>query len=260
MKNYTIIIPCRLHSTRLPQKALLDLGGKPLMVQVALQAQKTGQNVVMAIDDVLTEDICKRYGLNYCMTKIEHPSGTERLAEVVQQLNLADDSIVVNVQGDEPFMPSNLISLVAHILIDKPAYQVATAAHLIDSELDVINPNVVKVVLNKQSNAVYFSRAPIPWQRNAWQAYDQSALHKHAQKALGQMYRHIGIYAYRVNFLKQYTQLSASPLENIEMLEQLRIIYHGIAIQVCITDDIPHSGIDTPEDLAKARQLWHALF
>jgi 3-deoxy-manno-octulosonate cytidylyltransferase (CMP-KDO synthetase) len=256
MSNYTIIIPCRLHSTRLPQKALLDLGGKPLMVQVSLQAQKTGQHVIMAVDDSLAVDVCKKYDLDYCLTSTEHISGTDRLAEVVQQRNFTDDSIVVNVQGDEPFMPIALIDDVAQALLSQPDCYVATAAHLINTVHEVTNPNVVKVVLDKYSKALYFSRASIPWQRNAWQAADQSALYANTEKALGTMLRHIGIYAYRTSFLKQYTQLSLSPIEQIEMLEQLRILYHGISMHVCVTNSVPHTGIDTQEDLDAAKKFF----
>ncbi len=258
--NYTIIIPSRLHSTRLAQKALLEIGGKPLVIQVVLQAQKTNARIVVATDHQDIANVCKSYNIEYCMTSSEHQSGTDRLAECVEKLGLNCDEIVVNVQGDEPFMSPQIIDDTAQALVKNPEYRMSTSAHLIKHAHEVINPNVVKVVFNAKNKALYFSRAPIPWNRDAWQDYSLNTAQNNAQEALGNMWRHIGVYGFRVGFLKKYPTLPPAQIEKSEMLEQLRALYNGFDIYVCPTDIVPEAGIDTPEDYARAVNKWQEIY
>ncbi|MFM2343548.1 MAG: 3-deoxy-D-manno-octulosonate cytidylyltransferase [Pseudomonadota bacterium] len=258
--NYTIIIPSRLHSTRLAQKALIDIGGKPLVVQVALQAQKTNARIVIATDHEDIANVCKEYGLEYCMTSSEHQSGTDRLAECAEKLGLACDEIVVNVQGDEPFMSPQIINDVAQALVDNPDYRMSTAAHLIKHAYEITNPNVVKVVVNNNNKALYFSRAPIPWNRDAWQDTTLNTAQNNPEAILGNIWRHIGVYGFRVGFLKKYPTLPPAMLEKIEMLEQLRALYNGFDIYVAPTDIVPEAGIDTPDDFARATKKWQEIY
>jgi 3-deoxy-manno-octulosonate cytidylyltransferase (CMP-KDO synthetase) len=256
--NYTIIIPSRLNSTRLAKKALVDVGGKPLIIQVALQAKKTNARIVVATDHENIAQACKNYAIEYCMTSENHQSGTDRLAEATQILGLQDNEIVVNWQGDEPFMPPSIVENIAKSLFDEPNLSMSTAAHLIKNADEVINPNVVKVVFDANGKALYFSRSPIPWHRDAWQDTTLHTAQNNASIALGKMWRHIGVYGFRAKFLKQYPLLPPSKIEQIEMLEQLRALHNGFAIKVIKTDIVPEAGIDTFDDLLRARKVYES--
>lgn len=243
---FTVIIPARMASTRLPNKPLADLGGKPMIVRVAEQAMKSGATqVIVATDHIDIFQACKKNNVAVQMTRADHPSGTDRIAEVAATIGLPDDAVVVNVQGDEPLIDPLLIAATA-ALID-PDVPMATAAHAIDDMTEAFNPNVVKVVVNKDGRALYFSRATIPWHRDGF---------AQAQDAMPEDYaplRHIGLYAYRNDFLQMYPQLDISPLEQIEALEQLRVLWHGFPIAVHVTAHAPAAGIDTLEDLLRVR-------
>ncbi|ULJ64555.1 3-deoxy-manno-octulosonate cytidylyltransferase [Wielerella bovis] len=249
MTQFTVIIPARLSSSRLPNKALADIHGKPMVVRAAEQALKTAaQNVIVATDHDSIQAACAAHQIRAVLTGSHHQSGTTRLAEAVQLLDLADDAIVVNVQGDEPMIPPELIARVADKLANSDA-PMATAAHPVHDFAEFMNPNCVKVVLNRQQNALYFSRAPI--------AYPRDSMLKNEEKLPEYTpLRHIGIYAYRVGFLKQYAAMSESPLETTESLEQLRVLWHGYDIAVEVLDFAPPAGVDTAEDLARVREIW----
>ena len=243
--TFKVVIPARYASTRLQGKPLLDIAGKPMVVRVAEQAAKSGASeVVIATDFEKIVTVAKQHGFNAVMTRIDHQSGTDRIAEVAQKLGWADDEIVVNVQGDEPLIDPALIQEVAAHLVKNKDAVMATACHAIHDEASMINPNIVKVVLDASGNALYFSRAPIPYPRD--DMFKQNI----------QAYRHIGIYAYRVGFLKQYAQLTVTELEKIESLEQLRVLHHGYKIGVSITQNAPASGVDTQDDLDFVRSVW----
>lgn len=248
--SFVVIIPARLASTRLPNKPLADLGGKPMVVRVAERARASGAaRVIVATDHADILAACATHGVEACLTRADHPSGTDRIAEVAQTLGLADDAVVVNLQGDEPLIdPSLLSACAARIGADVP---MATCAHPLHSAEDAFNPNVVKLSLDKSGRALYFSRATIPWHRDGF-AHDRSTLPEGYVPL-----RHIGLYAYRNDFLQRYPRLEASPLESIEALEQLRVLWHGYPIAVHVTDQAPHAGVDTPEDLARV-QLYYA--
>jgi 3-deoxy-manno-octulosonate cytidylyltransferase (CMP-KDO synthetase) len=244
---FKVVIPARYASTRLPGKPLLDIAGKPMVIRVAEQAQKSQANeVVIATDFEKIMTVAGEHGFNAVMTSIDHVSGTDRIAEVVHKMAWDDDAIVVNVQGDEPLIDPQLINEVALTLAHSRDAVMATACHPIHDEESFLNPNIVKVVLNTHGNAMYFSRAPIPYPRDEQYKQRLSA------------HRHIGIYAYRVGFLKQYASLSVTALEQIESLEQLRVLYHGYAIAVTITEHAPASGVDTQADLEMVRRLYNA--
>jgi 3-deoxy-manno-octulosonate cytidylyltransferase (CMP-KDO synthetase) len=244
--KFTVIIPARLASTRLPGKPLADLGGKPMVVRVAERAAESGASrIVVATDHADIAAACAAHGIEVGMTRADHPSGTDRIAEVARALNLAPDDVVVNLQGDEPLIDPQLLAACARrISRDVP---MATCAHPIDNAADVFNPNVVKVVLDKAGRALYFSRAAIPWHRDGFAA-DQSAL-----PAGYAPLRHIGLYAYSNAFLQLYPSLAPAPLEQVEALEQLRVLWHGYPIAVHITDVAPPAGVDTSQDLARVR-------
>jgi 3-deoxy-manno-octulosonate cytidylyltransferase (CMP-KDO synthetase) len=253
MPAFKVVIPARFASTRLPGKPLLDIGGKPMVIRVAEQAAKSGaQQVIIATDHPPIVSVAVAQGFQACMTRADHVSGTDRIAEVSAQQGWTDDAIVVNVQGDEPLIPPELIRAVAQHLHDHPECAMATACHAIHDEASMRNPNIVKVVLDKNGNALYFSRAPIPWSRDA---YAQNLPLPQNVTAL----RHIGIYAYRASFLRAYGQLAPAPLEQAESLEQLRALYHGYKIGVTKTDQAPPSGVDTENDLGIARRLFTEL-
>lgn len=242
---FKVVIPARYASTRLPGKPLLDIAGKPMVIRVADQASLSqADTVVIATDFEKILTVAEQHGYSAVMTKIDHASGTDRIAEVVEKMGWHDDAIVVNVQGDEPLIDPKLINEVALTLAHNHAAVMATACHPIHDESTFLNPNVVKVVMDTHGNALYFSRAPIPYPRD--EAYKQAI----------QAYRHIGIYAYRVGFLKQYAELSITELEKIESLEQLRVLHHGFKIAVSITNHAPASGVDTEQDLMNVRQLF----
>jgi 3-deoxy-manno-octulosonate cytidylyltransferase (CMP-KDO synthetase) len=242
MGSFTVVIPARLASSRLERKALADLGGKPMVIRVAERsAQSAANRIIVATDAQEIESVCKAANLEVMMTREDHPSGTDRLAEVALQLGLNDEAIVVNVQGDEPLIPVDLINQVANTLQSKPHCAMATAAVAIHDQSEITNPNAVKVVLSKNNEALYFSRSAIPFDRN------------HTSPIY---YRHLGIYAYRTGFLKAFSNLAISSLEQAESLEQLRALWHGYAIAVHITPESPPPGVDTQADLDRARQFF----
>ncbi|MFC5523499.1 3-deoxy-manno-octulosonate cytidylyltransferase [Polaromonas jejuensis] len=250
--SFTVLIPARLASTRLPNKPLADISGAPMVVRVAQRAmQSTAVRTVVAADSPEIVEKCAAFGVLAVLTRVDHPSGSDRLAEACGLLGLADDDIVVNVQGDEPLIDPALIDAVARLLNERPDCAMSTAAHSIDQLADLLNPNIVKVVLDARQTALYFSRSPIPAARDftgkAWWE---------AGSTLPKPLRHVGIYGYRVGFLRQFPTLPQAPLELLESLEQLRALWHGHRIAVHITEDAPGPGVDTPEDLERARQLF----
>lgn len=253
--GFAVVIPARYASSRLPGKPLADLGGKPMVVRVAERARESGAHtVVVATDDERIEQAVREHRFDVFMTRADHASGTDRLAEVVDRLALEDDAIVVNVQGDEPFIEPGMVRAVAHLLEATPEAAIATACHPIADAAEFFNVNAVKVVLDEQGYARYFSRAPIPWSRDAF------ASGKPAAMPVGlPAYRHIGIYAYRAAFLRSYAHLAPSPLEQAEALEQLRALWHGYAIAVLVRHDAPEAGIDTPDDLERARARFDRI-
>ena len=243
--SFKVVIPARYASARLPGKPLLDIAGKPMVIRVAEQAAKSGASeIVIATDFEKILQVAQNYDIKAVITRLDHASGTDRIAEVAQILGWADDEIVVNVQGDEPLIEPSLINEVAQHLANSQDAVMATACHAIHDEASMINPNIVKVVIDVNGNALYFSRAPIPYPRDD------------AHKANIQAHRHIGIYAYRVGFLKKYAQLSVTELEKIESLEQLRVLHHGYKIGVTISQNTPASGVDTQADLDYVRSLF----
>ncbi|QLG86892.1 3-deoxy-manno-octulosonate cytidylyltransferase [Chitinibacter bivalviorum] len=253
--SFHVIIPARLKSTRLPNKPLADIGGKPMIVRVVEQALKTDAEAVMvACDDLAIQDAVALAGYACMLTSADHASGTDRLAEAVDRMALPDDAIVVNVQGDEPLIDPDLITAVAAHLASDTSLAMATASHKIDSAEDFFNPNVVKVVCNAQQQAMYFSRAPIPWDRDSFA--DDNSDEDWVLPAELDAQRHIGLYAYRAGFLRAYAKLSASRLEDIEKLEQLRVLWHGYKIGVYRAAQAPAAGVDTPEDLERVRAVW----
>lgn len=245
---FKVVIPARFASSRLPGKPLLDIAGKPMVIQVAIQASKSqASEVVIATDHAPILAVAEQHGFASLITRDDHPSGTDRIAEVVQAMGWSDEAIVVNVQGDEPLIDPLLINEVAHALAIDTQAVMATACHPIHDIAAFENPNVVKVVLNAHGQALYFSRAPIPYPRDAECRDNFTA------------YRHIGIYAYRVGFLKQYAHLPTTALESIESLEQLRVLYHGYQIAVTVTENAPASGVDTQADLDYVRDIFSGL-
>ncbi|MFN9475462.1 3-deoxy-manno-octulosonate cytidylyltransferase [Acidovorax sp.] len=252
---FTVVIPARMASSRLPDKPLADIAGLPMVVRVARRAAlSTAARVVVAADDARVLQACQTHGVHAILTRTDHASGSDRLAEACEQLGLAGDDIVVNVQGDEPLMDPGLIDAVAALLPARPEASMGTAAHTIHSLADYENPNVVKVVLDARGLAHYFSRAPIPWARDhagtAW--WEQAATTLPAGFA---PLRHIGIYSYRAGFLRAFPALPQAPTEVMEALEQLRALWHGHRIAVHITDTAPGPGVDTPQDLERVRAL-----
>lgn len=249
--GFTVIIPARLASTRLPNKPLADLGGKPMVVCVAERARESGATrIVVATDHPDIEAACRQHGIEACMTRADHPSGTDRIAEVARKLSLGPDEVVVNLQGDEPLIDPALLAASA-ALVDS-GVPMATCAHPLNERDDVFNPNVVKVVLDKHGRALYFSRATIPWHRDAF-AKSTAALPPGYAPL-----RHIGLYAYSAAFLQVYPGLEPAPLEQVEALEQLRVLWHGYPIAVHVTPDAPGAGVDTPEDLERVRAYFQS--
>jgi len=250
---FTVIIPARYASTRLPGKPLADIAGKPMVVRVAERAVAAGAaRVVVATDDARIKAAVEAHGIAACLTAADHATGTDRLAEAAQQLGLPDDAIVVNVQGDEPLLLPALIRAVAELLAAHPDAAIATACHPITDVEEAFNPNVVKVVLDGRGYALYFSRATIPWARDAF-AGGRDAVPEGLP-----LYRHYGLYAYRVRFLRVFPTLASAPIERFEALEQLRALWHGFRIVVAVTAGTPAPGVDTPEDLDRVRTLFAA--
>jgi len=258
---FTVIIPARLASTRLPKKPLADLAGKPMVVRVAERAALSGAaRVMVATDHADIVAACRDHHVEVFMTRSDHLSGTDRIAEVAAEIALKADAVVVNVQGDEPRIAPGLIAATAALVT--ATVPMATAAHAIERAEDMLNPNVVKVVLDRNGRAMFFSRAPIPWHRDAFSAAGVSdslppaPLHSMPALSLATVLRHVGLYAYRNDFLQAYPLLAPSPLEHIEALEQLRVLWHGLPIAVHITDSAPEAGVDTPEDLWRVRRAF----
>ena len=275
MTDFHVVIPARHASTRLPGKPLLPIAGKPMVVRVAERAALSGaQQIWIATDHHAIADVVREHGFKACLTKDTHASGTDRIAEVVEQHGWSDDTIIVNVQGDEPLIPPTLIRAVAEHLHAHPECAIATACHAIHDETAMRNPNIVKAVIDKNGNALYFSRAPIPYPRDAFMtlsspdgrdgrpsspAGGEVGRGAAAQQTLPQglpVLRHIGIYAYRASFLRAYGQLAPAAIEQFEALEQLRALYHGYKIGVFLTADAPPAGVDTEHDLHAARELF----
>ena len=247
---FTVIVPARLASTRLPHKPLADIHGLPMVVRVAQRAAlSNATQVVVAADSIEIVQACQAHGVRAMLTQVDHPSGSDRLAEASALLGLSPNDVVVNVQGDEPLIDPELINQVAKLLVQRPTASMSTAAHEIHELAEFTNPNVVKVVIDQAQLALYFSRAPIPWWRDGFAKGIQSL----PQPA---PLRHIGIYAYRVGFLQSFPTLQAAPIETGEALEQLRALWHGHKIAVHITPDVPGPGVDTPEDLERVRALY----
>jgi len=247
---FTVLIPARYASTRLPGKPLADIAGKPMVVRVAERAKESAAaRVVVATDNAMVRDACERHGIAVCMTREDHPTGTDRLSEAAAALGLADDEIVVNVQGDEPLLDPALMNRMAVLLRDRRDAAIATACHPITDAAEAFAPNVVKVVLDARNYALYFSRATIPWARDAFAGGER------AIPADLPLYRHYGLYAYRVSFLQAFPRLAPAPIESFEALEQLRALWHGHRIVVEIADGTPASGVDTEDDLARVRAL-----
>lgn len=243
------MIPARYASTRLPGKPLLDIAGKPMVVHVADRAKSSGAiKTIVATDDVRILKAVNQYGHAATLTRADHVSGTDRIAEVALQEGWQDDAIVVNVQGDEPLIETSLIVEVAATLANNKEAVMATACHSIHTKSDFINPNIVKVVLDKQGNALYFSRAPIPYPRDTFTSDSEMPSDM-------PVYRHIGIYAYRTKFLKQYAHIPPAAIEKYESLEQLRVLYQGYKIAVAISENAPATGVDTEADLAYVRSV-----
>jgi 3-deoxy-manno-octulosonate cytidylyltransferase (CMP-KDO synthetase) len=238
--KFRAIIPARYASTRFPGKPLAEIGGKPMVVHVCERAAQSGAATVhVATDDERIERAVRAHGHDVLMTRADHVSGTDRLAEAAMLLGLRDDDIVVNVQGDEPLIAPDLVSQVAKTLHEKPDASVSTACHPIQDQASLANPNIVKVVLDAKGYALYFSRSRIPYPRE-----------EH-----GPCNRHAGIYAYRAGFLQRYAKLPPSPLEKAEALEQLRVLWHGYRIAVAVSEAEIPPGVDTPEDLEAVRRI-----
>jgi 3-deoxy-manno-octulosonate cytidylyltransferase (CMP-KDO synthetase) len=251
---YTVLIPARLASTRLPNKPLADIGGAPMVVRVAQRVRSgvpASTRIVVAADHPSILQACKSHGIEAILTRQDHASGSDRLAEACEVLGLREDEVVVNVQGDEPLIDPDLVQAVADVLQAQPQASMGTAAHAITSVADFTNPNVVKVVLDAAGLALYFSRAPIAWWRDGF-AQGVQTLPQPAPL------RHIGIYAYRVGFLRVFPQLPQAPIEITEALEQLRAMWHGHRIAVHVSAQAPGPGVDTPQDLERVRAIFVA--
>jgi 3-deoxy-manno-octulosonate cytidylyltransferase (CMP-KDO synthetase) len=247
--SFIAVVPARLASTRLPDKPLVDICGAPMVVRTAQRAQASAaQRVIVATDSDRVHAVAAGHGLEALLTRADHPSGTDRLAEVAQLLGLPDDTVMVNVQGDEPLIDPALIDAVARLLLEDSTAAMSTCASRISNMETLLNPNAVKVVCDSGGRALYFSRAPIPWAR------DDFAAGCAALPPGLPAFHHIGLYAYRVRFLRQFSQLPTGPLERWESLEQLRALENGYAIAVHITDSHPAAGVDTQEDLERVRR------
>lgn len=248
--SFTVLVPARLQSTRLPRKPLADIAGQPMVVRVARRAALSGAaRVVVAADHAEIVAACEAHGIACVLTRVDHATGSDRLAEACALLGLDGTDVVVNVQGDEPLIDPALIDACAQQLVQRPECVMSTAAHAIDAVDEFRNPNVVKVVLDGAGRALYFSRAPMPWWRDGF-ATGVAALPSPAPL------RHIGLYAYQAGFLRRFPSLPACPLEAVESLEQLRVLWHGERIAVFVSPDRPGPGVDTPEDLERVRATF----
>ncbi len=250
--SFTVLVPARLASSRLPRKPLADIGGLPMIVRVAQRAALSSAGaVVVAADHADIVAACQAHGVRVVATRSDHATGSDRLAEACEILGLDGDDMVVNVQGDEPLIEPALIDACAALLVQRGDCVMSTAAHAIASAAELDNPNVVKVVLDAAGRALYFSRAPIPWWRDG-RASGATQMQSPAPL------RHVGLYGYRAGFLRRFPALPPAPLEQIESLEQLRVLWHGERIAVHVTEHAPGPGVDTPEDLARVRSLLGA--
>lgn len=258
--SFVVVIPARYQSSRLPGKVLADINGKPMIQWVVEQAKLSGaKQVIVATDNDEVANVVEGFSGEVCRTRSDHQSGTERLAEVMDIYQFADDEVIVNVQGDEPFIPPENIAQVASNLAQQNTARMSTLAMTINSVEEAFNPNAVKVLTDKNGYALYFSRATIPYDRDRF--LDNNAANKKHIQAIGDFYlRHVGIYAYRASFIKEYINWPCSALEQIEALEQLRVLYQGEKIHVAVAiNNVPVEGVDTPEDLAKARAYARTL-
>jgi len=248
--GFRVVIPARYASSRLPGKPLLDIAGKPMIQHVYERAMQSGaDSVIIATDDSRIEEAAKAFGGEVCMTSTEHTQGTDRIAEVVSKYGLADDEIVVNVQGDEPLIPPSLIAQTAEDLAAYPDASISTICTPIHTAAELFDPHEVKVVMDKNDYAMYFSRAVIPWDRDAFSVTTEELPER------SQHYRHIGIYGYRCGFLKHYSQMTPAPIEKMESLEQLRAMWHGHRIHVSVVEEPPGHGVDTEGDLQRVREM-----
>jgi len=251
--GFTVLIPARLASSRLPEKPLADIAGLPMVVRVARAAARSAaRQVVVAADSPAIVEACAAHGVRAVLTRTDHPSGSDRLAEACTLLGLDGDDAVVNVQGDEPLIAPGMIDACAALLHARADCVMATVAHAIDEVAEFTNPNVVKVVLDAEQRALYFSRAPIGWWRDGF-AQGITALPQTPAPL-----RHVGLYAYRAGFLRRFPALPPAPIEQLESLEQLRVLWHGERIAVHVSAERPGPGVDTPEDLARVRALFAA--
>lgn len=253
--SFVVVIPARYQSSRLPGKVLADINGKPMIQWVVEKAELSGADkVIVATDNPEVAKVVESFGGEVCLTRADHQSGTERLAEVVEKYNFSEEQVIVNVQGDEPFIPPQNIAQVANNLAKQDLARMATLAVKIHDVEEAFNPNAVKVLCDEQGYALYFSRATIPYDREKF-------LNQIQIDVIGDFYlRHIGIYAYRAGFIKDYITWEPSRLEQIESLEQLRVLWKGEKIHVCVAEQrVPVEGVDTPEDLIKAREYARSL-
>ncbi|SEP78876.1 3-deoxy-manno-octulosonate cytidylyltransferase (CMP-KDO synthetase) [Ectothiorhodospira magna] len=250
--SFKVVIPARYGSTRLPGKPLVDLAGKPMVQHVWERAQASGaEDVVLATDDARIEAAARTFGAQVCLTSVHHPSGSDRIAEVAARMGWPDDAIVVNLQGDEPLTPPCIVRQVAENLAAHPQAVMATLCTPISRAAQLYDPHTVKVVRDDRDFALYFSRAPIPWERDA--------LDMEVSPALQVCQRHLGLYAYRVGYLKRFTRMESCTLERIERLEQLRALYHGARIHVDVALETPPAGVDTQEDVERVTLVLRSL-
>jgi|TARA_B110000459_G_scaffold203978_1_gene263101 3-deoxy-manno-octulosonate cytidylyltransferase (CMP-KDO synthetase) len=250
--DFKVIIPARAESKRLPGKVLLDINGKPMLQYVYDVAVASGaRDVVIATDNEEIAETAKNFGAEVCMTDTDHVTGTERISEAVSILGYDDEDIIVNVQGDEPLLPPSAIAAVASDLDMHDSAKVSTICTQIKDEEELFNPNVVKVVCNHRGFAMYFSRAPIPWERESFALEPKKMLTPH--------YRHIGLYAYRAGYLAQYIKITSTAVEQAESLEQLRMLMHGHRIHLVVTDDTIHPSVDTSEDFQKVKEIMKSM-
>ena len=254
MSDYKIVIPARYGSSRLPGKPLINLAGKPMIQHVYERALATGvSDIVIATDDERIRAVAAGFGAEVVMTSPDHENGTERIAEVARVKGWGDDSVIVNLQGDEPLIPQSLIELTAKGLIDHPQAGMSSVCTPLQHDEDAFNPNVVKVVLDREQFAMYFSRASIPWDRDTYKVSTEKMTSKMP------VFRHIGMYGYRVSFLRQYTSMEPCVLETTESLEQLRALWYGVKIHMSVIAEAPGHGVDTDADVARVEALLNKL-
>lgn len=254
-RKFSVIIPARYESTRFPGKPLRNIAGSPMIQHVYQRAIESGaETVVIATDDERIAETARKFGAQVCMTSSQHTTGTDRIAEAIDQLHLEDSHIVVNLQGDEPLMPPTLIHQVAEDLSINESASVSTLGVPINTARELFTPDIVKVVMDSQGYALYFSRAPIPWDRDAF-ARSKEHMPGHAIH-----YRHLGLYAYRCGFLRQYVNWPTVPVEMSEALEQLRILWNGQKIHVTLAEQMPAPSVDTEEDLLQVEAIFHEIY